>query len=207
MKPYFPNPNLPDWPYLQVCVLPDLDRDAELQDLVNKTAVLLGEFPTVAALPPEWLHVTLQAIWHRPAAAVPPTERSILIDALTDTSSRLPPFRLQAGSLLSGGVGVVADLHPDHQIDDLFTAVRDTIERVCGAAAVTKNSRPAHMALAYAVGVEDGDQLQSRLRREVRPGHAPLTVDAIHLVEVTPDPAAALFRWQHIRRFPLGTAV
>lgn len=207
MKPYFPNRKLPDWPYLQVCVLPDLDRNTELQVMVNKAALLLGEFPTVAALPPEWLHVTLQAIWHRPAAAVPLAERSSLIDALTDTSSHLAPFRLQAGSLLSGGVGVVADLHPDHQIDGLFTAVRDAIGRVCGVAAVTKDSRPAHMALAYAVGVEDGDQLQSRLRREVRPSHAPLTVDAIHLVEVTPDPAAALFRWQHMCRFPLGTAV
>lgn len=206
MKPYFANRSLPTKPYLQVCVLPDLRQDSELNVLVTKAALLLGEFPTVAALPAEWLHVTLQAIWHRPAAAVLPAERSALVDALTGVARRLSPFQLQAGSLLSSAVGVVADLHPDVQIDELFTGVRDAVQRVYGDAAVTKDSRPAHMALAYAIGDQDGDHLQSRLRREIRPSHAPLTVDAVHLVEVTPDPAAALFRWDHVRRFPLGAA-
>jgi hypothetical protein len=163
-----------------------------------------GQFPGIAILPPQWLHVTVQAVWHRPAAGVPPRERARLIDALADAALQVPPFRLQAGSLLAGAVGVVADLHPDDPFDDLHSRVRDAVREVCGDDAVVKDSRPAHMAIGYAVADTDGDEVQTRLRRDVRPGHAAMTVEAIHLVEVTPDPEHGLFCWKYIRRIPIG---
>lgn len=44
----------------------------------------------------------------------------------------------------------------------------------------------------------DSDQVQRKLRNEVRPGHAPMRVDAVHLVDVTADAQAKAITWDHV---------
>ncbi|WP_405097985.1 hypothetical protein [Micromonospora sp. NBC_01412] len=64
-----------------------------------------------------------------------------------------------------------------------------------------------HLTLAHANG-EPGptDQVQ-RLLRRVRPSHAPLHLDAVHLVDATADPDAKTITWEHLARAPLGSSL
>jgi hypothetical protein len=43
-----------------------------------------------------------------------------------------------------------------------------------------------------------------RILRRVRPSHAPLHVDAVHLVDVTADSNAKTITWKHLAAIPLA---
>lgn len=208
MEAYFPadDRRWPTGPYLQVAVLPDFRKDVDLARLVDTAHAVLTSYSSLALVPRRWMHITVQAFLHRPAAEIPERRTAALITGLADAVADLPSFQLHVGSLLAGGTGVAADSHPDHKVDVVFERVRDVGRRVFGEAAVAKDSRPAHMAVAYGRGADDSGRMQSQIRRRIRPSHATLTVDAIHLVIVTPDPSAGLFRWTRLRRLPLAPA-
>lgn len=204
MEPYFtPSRLWPDGPYLQVCVLPDLDRDKALNTLIDGAQDVLDDFAGIALVPREWLHVTVQACLHQPAAAIPAEDRTRLAHNLAAVLSELPAFTVHAGSLLAGSAGVVLDMSPDGEIDVLYDRVREVMREALGPQAAAKNSRPAHMAVGYCRSSEDSGIIGTRLRRDVRPSHAPMTVDAVHLVEVTPDPERCQFSWTPVLRIPL----
>jgi hypothetical protein len=61
----------------------------------------------------------------------------------------------------------------------------------------------AHLTIGYATGECDSDEVQARLRTEVRPSHAPMTVDAVHVVDVTADTDARTITWDEVARIPL----
>lgn len=201
MQPYFANRTFPASPYLQVAILPDMEANRALRHLVTNAGRLLRTYPGIPVLPQEWLHITVQAIW--PAEAATHAQRAQLIEALTDAAALLTPVTIQVGSVLTSSSGVVADTHPDHVLADIYNATAAAVQKVFGDSAAAKDSRPAHMALGYCTAATDGDPIQTWLRRGLRPSHAPLTVDALHVLNVTPDPQHALFRWEHIARIPL----
>lgn len=57
------------------------------------------------------------------------------------------------------------------------------------------------LTVAYAHADSDAAQ---RILRRVRPSHAPLHVEAVHLVDVTADAQAKTVTWQHLAAIPLG---
>lgn len=207
MEPYFTgNRRWPDgYSSLELYLLPNLSRDTALKALLDACGTELASFGTIAVAPPEWLHVTLQPIKHRPAEDIGSAERADLVRAITAALATVSPFTVQAGPGVAGTVGVVMDLHPDNDIDDLLTRVRTAISAVSGPVAVTYDTRPAHLTLGYALDHQDSGVVTSRLRRAVRPSHAPLTVDTVHLVEVYQDPDRGQFRWRPVHTFPLAT--
>lgn len=100
--------------------------------------------------------------------------------------------------------GVIADLHPDQQLAALHRDVRETIRAVYGEDAVRYPWSTQHLTIAYAHGEADSDQAQ-RLLRRVRPSHAPLHIDSVHLVDVTADSSEKTITWDHLAAIPLGS--
>ncbi|MGW4527878.1 2'-5' RNA ligase family protein [Amycolatopsis sp. NPDC004378] len=209
MKPFFNPDRL--WPpgqrVLQLYVLPDLSRDHELAALIAGCRDVFTEFAAIdRPVPDDCLHVTVQPIGLGADEPVSPQARQALIAELAAAFATAPAFTTQVGSVLAYGTGVVADLHDDPPFDDLVERARTAITAVCGPDAATYDTRPAHMALAYAHGEQETDPVGRALRR-VRPSHAPMTVDAVHLVDVEQVPEQCLFRWTPVHTFPLANNV
>jgi hypothetical protein len=151
------------------------------------------------------LHITLDQITCQFAKSVSSDERADLAAALKRRMSGIAPFTVQVGSMLSHHSGGVADLSPDGPLTALHQAVRETIRTVRGADATRYPWSTQHLTIAYANGEADSDQAQ-RLLRRVRPGHAPLHISAIHLVDVAADAEAKTITWQNVATIPLGPA-
>lgn len=192
---------------LHLYLLPDLDRDHELATLIAGCRDAFIQFAAIdRPIPDEWLHVTVQAIHLAGAEPVSPQTRHELVSALTAAFATAPAFTTQVGSVLGYSTGVVADLHDDAPLEDLIDRARTAIAAVCGDEAIAADTRPAHLTLAYAHGEQDTDPVARGLRR-VRPSHAPMTVAAVHLVDVEQDPKGCVYRWTPVHTFPLAGAV
>ena len=190
MEP-FPPPTLV-WPDGQtrwrVCVLPDRQRDRELFDLIDKARKVFSGFPDALTDVPD-------AHLHAPAYPVPVTARNVNQDVLatlaTELGARLGamrPFTLTAGSASAETGSVLLDLDGDQvgePWDELSGRIGDAVGRMINDDAPGMVLAPPHLALAYGAQACDSGLIQERLRAQVRPGRAPLTVDAVHLVSVT----------------------
>ncbi|WP_172639076.1 2'-5' RNA ligase family protein [Streptomyces tailanensis] len=153
-----------------------------------------------------WLHITVDQITDRVGAAIPPAERQALVGELGKRLAGVEAFDIVIGSLMSYATGVIADVHPDEPFDDLHTTVRAAIQAVRGADATGYPAKVPHLTLGYAADECDSDQVQRKLRNDVRPGHAPMRVEAVHLVDVTADAQAKTITWDHVATIPLGAA-
>ncbi len=193
---------------LNLLVLPDLRRDHALATMLTQVRALLQQHPAVdRPVPDEWLHLTVQSINHGLACEpVGPTAQARLIGELTDLFTSLPSFSLLLGSVLAYNTGALTDVHYDEPFNDLVNCVRTIIATVCGQDSIRHDSRPGHMAVAYAHGEQETDPLQRQLRK-IRPSHAMLTVDSIVLAEVQQDPDQCVYRWNVLHRFPLASPI
>lgn len=198
------------WPhgytYWHIYAVPNLARDPGLHRLVTECQRVIAGYPAIAAVPLEWLHITIQRIGGRPAAERDDAERAALIAALEAVFPILPPITLTAGSALTTSSGVILDVSPDAAIDQLLHLVRSAIQSVCGAAAIASDSRPAHMSLGYAQSYQDSDVVQRRLRR-IRPSHTLMTLAKLELVDVIQDGTRHQYRWTRLHSVPLSGRV
>ncbi|WP_185298045.1 2'-5' RNA ligase family protein [Streptomyces finlayi] len=164
---------------------------------------VLKDFPiTPVALP--WLHITVEQITDRVGADISTAERDALVAELGKQLAEIEPFDIMIGSLESYATGVIADVHPDEPLNELHTTVRAAIQAVRGPNATDYPTKVPHLTLGYAAEECDSDQVQRKLRNGVRPGHAPMRVDAVHLVDVTADAGAKTITWDHVATIPLG---
>ncbi|MFJ8752120.1 2'-5' RNA ligase family protein [Streptomyces sp. NPDC102441] len=206
MKPFVFQHAQDVWPegetLLHVYITPQ-DQDRELTALVTRAHDVLKDFPiTPVALP--WLHITVDQITDRVGANISATERDALVAELGKELANVEPFDVMIGSLMSYATGVIADVHPDGPLKGLHTTVRAAIQTVRGSNATGYPTKVPHLTLGYAAEECDSDQVQRKLRNEVRPGHAPMRVDAVHLVDVTSDTQAKTITWDHVATIPLG---
>ncbi|MGW3240308.1 2'-5' RNA ligase family protein [Streptomyces olivaceus] len=178
------------------------DQDRDLLDLVTSANGALKDFP-LTPVPPRWLHVTLDQITDRPAAAISQQERDELVGVLTKQLTDFKPFEVQVGSFLTYHSGVIADLHPDDDLAALHRAVRGAIRAVRGDEAVRYPWGLQRLTISYAREEASSDDAQRILRR-VRPSHAPLHVTEVHLVDVTADSTAKAITWELLATIPLG---
>ncbi|RPE39074.1 hypothetical protein EDD90_2030 [Streptomyces sp. Ag109_O5-1] len=181
-------------------------RHTPLISLITEAnKVLIDEGFPLCPVEPRWLHIAIDQISGRPAAAVPKEERQALVDALRQRLSTFEPLEVMVGSLLSYHTGVLADLHPDEGLATLHDATRDTIRGVCGEEAARYPWSVQHLSTAYAYDHADSDEAQRRLRR-IRPSHAPLHISAVYLVDVTATDTkrSKTITWKEIDRIPLG---
>ncbi|WP_410625678.1 2'-5' RNA ligase family protein [Amycolatopsis sp. cmx-8-4] len=201
----------PDWPaghrQLQLIVIPDLDANSGLAGLITACRDVMRRHPApTEPVPDASLHLTVQTIHPPGTGHVDRPTRHRLIGALEHELSTTPAFCLLVGSLLAYHGGVLADTHNDAGFNHLLDRVRPVIARIAGPEAISYDSRPAHLTLRYAApgNAASGDALQRVLRRAVRPGHASLTVDAVHLVDTERNPTAGRYDSTVLQRFPLA---
>lgn len=188
----------------QTYLVPDLDTNVELRDMIGRYYRVLQEFPGVVPSPP---HATVQPIHdEQPAAQIGQTDRDAYITAIGARAATIPAFEILAGPALAGSSGVVLDLYPDDPFQLLLDGMQSAISSVGGPEAIAFDTRPAHLTIAYAIEYQDSGIITSRLRRS-RPSHAPLTVGAVDLVEVRQDADRGQYLWDLVQRFPLGAAL
>ncbi|MER6914011.1 2'-5' RNA ligase family protein [Streptomyces sp. NPDC000594] len=169
----------------------------------SNEALIAAGFP-ITPVEPEWLHITIDQISSRPASRIGPADRARLVAEVTARLDGVAPFEVTVGSLLSYHSGVIADLHPDQQLAHLHRAVRDGIRAAYGDDACQYPWGLQHLTTAYAHDHADSDAAQRILRR-VRPGHAPLHISAVHLVDVAARTTAQgkTVTWDHLAEIPL----
>lgn len=196
------------WParttLLHIYVPVDPGRDVQLLRMVATGQAALAGLP-IAAVEPQWLHLTVDQVT-RPATLISPDERAALVGELAGRVQRLDPFEVLVGSMLSYHSGVIADVYPDDGLAELYDAVHSAIPAICGSDAGRYPRAVPHLTIGYASAEADSDHVQ-RLLRRVRPSHAPLTVDAVYLVDVTAAPGRSqTITWEPVVAIPLGAA-
>ncbi|MFC1418701.1 2'-5' RNA ligase family protein [Streptacidiphilus cavernicola] len=189
---------------LHVYALIDLDRHRQLAGLLRGCREATQDFP-LTFVEDRWLHITLDQIPDKAAVDIPEPEREQLRAELARRLGDFPAFEVTIGSVLSYHSGLIADISPDDQLDALHEAVHGAIRDLRGEAAAAYPWSAQHLTLAYANGEADSDEVQRRLRR-VRPSHAPLRIDSVHIVDVAADAFAKTITWTDLAEIPLGRA-
>ncbi|MEW2298145.1 2'-5' RNA ligase family protein [Streptomyces sp. NPDC006743] len=183
----------------------DDPRHQPLARLLSDSRQVLRDagFP-LTPVEPRWVHITVDQI-SRPAHDIFTAQRGRLVREAARRLAEVPPFTVMVGSLLSYPTGVIADLHPDEDLSTLHRLARSATRAVLGDDACRYPFGVPHLTTAYAHGEADSDQAQ-RLLRRVRPGHAPLWVTAVDLVDVTATASAGgkAITWEVVERIPLG---
>ncbi|MFD5443635.1 2'-5' RNA ligase family protein [Streptomyces tendae] len=180
-------------------------RHQPLSDLVTKSnqALLEAGFP-ITPVEPKWLHITVDQI-SVPADAITTEQRDTLVEEVSAQLGSVEPFTVTVGSLLSYHSGVIADLAPDEALAALHTAARAGTQAALGDEACRYQWGLQHLTTAYAHAEADSDAAQ-RLLRRVRPSHAPLHINTVHLVDVTAQTGSEskTVTWDHLATITLG---
>jgi hypothetical protein len=167
-----------------------------------------ADIPVLSQVADEWLHATVHAIDDRAGDQIDRKQQADFIADLQLRLQRLAPFRMTAGSVQANTSGVLIDLDTDQPGEPfavLSHEVRTATAQVFGQDAIRRRAGPPHLSLGYATGPADSGVVQSRLRYVVRPSHAPMTVDAVYLVDVVQDVERSQYRWvPPIARIGLG---
>ncbi|GAB6902055.1 2'-5' RNA ligase family protein [Kineosporia succinea] len=185
MKPFVFRPAQGPWSsdvsWLFVCLLPDVTRDAALGELLAGCREAMRGFP-IATVPDGELRVTLAQVGDATADRIDPAQRAALLEGLRERLAGQQPFEITAGSPLAYATGALLDLE-DEPLQELIGTLRAAIRELRGEAAGTFHPGVTHMTLGYAHGEASTDELARKLRR-VRPSHARMRVDSVHLLEV-----------------------
>ncbi|MEV8395065.1 MULTISPECIES: hypothetical protein [unclassified Streptomyces] len=99
--------------------------------------------------------------------------------------------------------GGIADVHPGDPHNDLHHTVRAAMQAIRGVHATGDPRKVPDLTIGYTAGECDSDQIQRKLRNEVRPGHAPVHISAVHAVGVTAG-SRVKTTWEHLHEVPLG---
>lgn len=190
----------------QVYVVPDLDLDDELVDLVDELAPVVRDpaWRCLAPTAPKDLHMTIQPLagwssgWSDEAVAA-------VRDAVTDRLADLAPVLTTVGPALAGSSGVVLDVVDRwaSSLDELWRRVQDGVSAAAGPGALGRSGWPAHVTVAYATASRDSGEIQSKLRR-IRPGRAPWEIRQVSLVRVHQDAEHSRYHWDQRFDIPLG---
>jgi tetratricopeptide (TPR) repeat protein len=190
---------------LHVYALVDLERNPQLAQLIAAQRAALADFP-LAFVEDQWLNITLAQIVGHSADSLSAAQREELVSGLTGRLRDMEPVTVMVGSCLSYRTGTIYDLSAAGGLVEVGQQVRQVVEEVFGPEAGAYDTGVLHLAHAYATGEADSDQVQRKLRR-VEPGHAPLAIDAVHLVNVRADNQNKTITWgQPLARIPLGAA-
>ncbi|MET7487734.1 tetratricopeptide repeat protein [Streptomyces sp. NPDC005538] len=195
------------WPdgleLLHVYALVDLERNPRLARLVAAQRAALADFP-LAFVEDQWLHITLAQIVGHSADSLSASQREELVSGLTGRLRDMEPVTVMVGSCLSYRTGTIYDLSAAGPLVEVGRQVREVVDEVFGPDAGAYDTGVLHLTHAYATGEADSDQVQRKLRR-VEPGHAPLAIEAVYLVNVRADNRNKTITWgQPLAQIPLG---
>ncbi|MFJ2864959.1 2'-5' RNA ligase family protein [Kitasatospora sp. NPDC087314] len=191
-------------PYPHFLIL--LDRYPQYVEYARQHVGLLGRFEHLAAVPAQWLHITVQGV-HHPAG---PEQVKRLEEEARAELADVVPFEVQLGPTWPGVTAVTVAPYPEEPMAALNRKVRAAADRVKGIELRPEEKRFwPHTAIAYAkadAGQAD-DYLLNRALRQLRPERVTITVDTVHLVMQIQDPDAGFYRWEPVAELPLHGSV
>lgn len=193
-----------------VYVLPR-PQDERLAELLRVCEMVALDVAGGALVPTgRFAHATVQQI-SRPAAEVTREQIDAFAEDLERRFASVAPFTVTAGPAMATTGAVLLDMDQDLPGEPwllLDAVVKDAIRGRFGEQALKYETPPPHMTVAYCAASTDSGRLQSALRRRVRPGTAPMTVDALWLLDVRQNVEARTYTWplETARRIPLGRA-
>ncbi|MFG2210489.1 tetratricopeptide repeat protein [Streptomyces sp. NPDC048638] len=198
-----------EWPddlkLLHIYALVDLGRNPRLARLVAAQRAATKEFP-LSFVEDRWLHITLAQIVGQSAESLSAEHREALLSELAQQLREVDPVTVMVGSCESYRTGTIYDLSATEALVEVGRRVRKVVEEVFGPEAGAYDTGVLHLTHAYATDEADSDQVQRRLRR-VEPGHAPLRIEAVHVVNVRADNQLKTITWDEpLARIPLGAA-
>lgn len=214
MKP-FPPPELV-WPLdpgtgapttkWHVYVLPDLAVDTELAELIETAQQVVDKAAPGFVTPVEtpWLHATVHMI-DRAASGLGDRTINVFAADLARELARFPPFTVTARMPVAGMGGVILDLDGDRpgepwqQLTDLTGTV---IRRNFGETSVRAGTQAPHISLDYCAREIDSGIIQGALRH-ARISTAPITVSAVHILEVVQHAAEHRYTWHTENAIPI----
>jgi 2'-5' RNA ligase len=161
---------------------------------------LLAQHEQLTPVPEQWLHATLLSI-----GPLEPEQAQAVGAAGQRAVAGLEPFELEIGTPQAIHNGIVALLHPEDQLHQLYRALHGATTEVLGADAVpTVNQRTwGHVSLAYSNAVWDADALTRTLVKDLREPRARMTVNRAVLVDQQQD-WRSLYSWNTITTAALG---
>jgi len=187
-------------PVLHVYALGDVARSPALAALMTSCRRATATEP-LAHIGDDWLHVTLCQVTV-PSRAVGAAQRAALAAAIGRAVAAVTPFTITVTEPVRVRVGVICGL-ADGPLEQVRELVSEAARSVLGPTAVGGDSGGLHMSESYAYGDADDARVDAKLRT-VRPRHASVPVDAVHLVDVSADQATKAISWVTLDRIPLG---
>lgn len=190
----------PDGPRVHVYALPG----PKVRELAEAFGPVLEAEPALRLVPAHRLHLTLGWL-PVPAAEVSVTERQHLVRGLADAVATVHAMTIACGPVAVSRHGVRLEVAVDPALDELARITRRALREVfADRAAPEPEGWTPHVALAY--GIKDTepavDVELGRALRDVDPGRAETTVDAVTVV--TADTFAVdPWRWDGMLALPL----
>jgi hypothetical protein len=192
------------WPdgltLLHVYVLGEVARSPGLAALMASCREATAGEP-LAHIRDDLLHVTLCQV-AVPARAIGDDQRAALVAAIGRATGTVTPFMITVTEPIPVRTGVLCGI-ADGPLEQVRRRVSEAARSVLGQAAVGGDRGPLHMSESYAYADAD-DALVDEELRAVRPRHATVPVDAVHLVDVSADQATKAVSWRALARFPLS---
>ncbi|WP_380283005.1 2'-5' RNA ligase family protein [Kitasatospora purpeofusca] len=212
MEKFVPKFQGAPWPdgarVLHVYAVPDLRTARSLADLVGACRTAMHPYP-ITPLGDDTLHCTLDMIADTTSDRITAGERADIVAALRESLAGTAPFDVTAGSPVANRAGAVLHFSPDQGLLALRERVRDAIRRTRGPGALLHNGGRPHISLGYAWSEASSEALQTALR-QVSPGHAPLRIHEVQLLDVRfrlhprpDDETAWQLSWSPVATIPL----
>ncbi|WP_328504178.1 hypothetical protein OG828_42635 [Streptomyces sp. NBC_00457] len=190
------------WTKLRVDFVPRLPEIKPVTDIYRP---VLARFGFVSPVKDEWLHETLAVVDDRPASEVTGPELALFEGRLRERLGAVRPFTVTVGTAVAGRCGVLLDIAPEDEFQELRHQARDAVVEVFGEDADDYEDERPRISLAYGTALGDSRLLQGRLR-SASGRRATLTVDGARLVEAVQDRKQHEIRWQELAFVPLGGA-
>jgi hypothetical protein len=189
-----------------VYMCPDLDRDTELADLIDTAQAIAQKAAPGSVVPVErpWLHGTVHMI-DRAASSLSGRDVSEFALSLARELGAFPMFTITARTVMATTGGILLDLdgdRPGEPWQQLTDIVGGTIQDHFGVDALKYGVHPPHISLGYCAQETDSGVIQSALRR-ARLLPAPVTVEAVHILDVRQFAAEHRYTWDLESAIPI----
>jgi 2'-5' RNA ligase len=156
--------------------------------------------PGLARVRPQWMHITIQHV--APLQQLRDSEVSRIAGLVRRHCARLAPFELTAGPAQARDAGVVCPLRPGSPARQLcHLCVRASRQVTGGRFEIRPAVYHPHLALAYAIGDVDDDQVREWLC-DSQAGDVVLPVTALSLVAQKHD--RRQITWRLLDEIPLA---
>ncbi|MGV9884471.1 2'-5' RNA ligase family protein [Streptomyces sp. NPDC003006] len=185
-------------PYLHFLVL--LNRHDNYRAYARAHRDLFSGFSELGVVPEEWLHCTVQGLYHPTTAE----QSEQLINATRRELVGMRAFTVQMGPTWPGVTAVTVAMYPEAGVAELNRRVRAAAESVPGIELRPAPAKMwAHSTLAYVKDGDFDDRPLNRGLRSLRPERVDVTIDRFYLVSQHQRPDLGYYTWDVIEEFPL----